>query len=334
MSQITPLELPTELPHPEAIRTCGRNEVSYEPQMWELEYHANRYLVNMSDDDLRKRYFDLRRNMLRLIIPPRNAIPIHLPLSSWFWYRKEHQTRLEFNHRNLSEPDGDSLESALKTRRRTGKDEQLSNAGSVLYRYGRRPHLCDWLEGKIRLSAASTFIDVECDDARQDDEKEKACFSPGQQVRISLPNGREVTPIGDVKYTKFYRASDSQIDKPKAADYFVLCLSSAEDDELAVDFAASAFVRISNVDEFARRIQIAGERQLPNAVFTHNPVEYYDPQEHDPNQRIDTAMSKPFRFAYQQEYRFVWLDYSGQPKKKHLELVIERLDDIAEMTSV
>src|SRR4051794_23095922 len=95
------LPLPSTLPSPEAIKSWGQNEVFYEADFWMLEYHSHRYLGRVNDSSLIARYDAIVRNMLSIIADERHVITIHSFLSSWYWYRKEYQTRLEFALRDL-----------------------------------------------------------------------------------------------------------------------------------------------------------------------------------------------------------------------------------------
>ena len=93
------------MPTEEAMKSWGQNEVSYEPELWELEYVTYRYLSGLADHDLLHRYRTVVRSMPSYIAEKRAVIPINSYQSAWYWYRKEHQTRLEFALRNLEPPD-------------------------------------------------------------------------------------------------------------------------------------------------------------------------------------------------------------------------------------
>src|SRR5213594_2608610 len=104
MLRIPSLTLPPILHTPAAIRSCGDNHQNYEPEFWEFQYEVYRYLVRVAPQDLAERYRALIRNMRTLIKSERHVIPIQSFLSSWYWYRKEHQTRLEFAMRRVNPP--------------------------------------------------------------------------------------------------------------------------------------------------------------------------------------------------------------------------------------
>lgn len=116
MLQVPSLHLPESLPHSEAIHSFGNNLHSYEPVFWELQYKVCRYLERVPDGLLIERYKDILRNMRALISRERDIIPIQSFLSSWYWFCKEHQTRLEFSLREVSLPVASPLGIALTMR--------------------------------------------------------------------------------------------------------------------------------------------------------------------------------------------------------------------------
>lgn len=316
--QIDRLPLPRVLPHPRALASGRESETNYHPDLWELEYIPHRYLGRVNEDDLRVRYDSIVRNMRTLISGERHVIPIRSFLSSWYWYRKEHLTRLEFKirglplHRALPVVEVRDL-SAAPARPRS------PNACDVLFRYGERYWLKQMIEfGKVRIKAARIYTEMENDLARRDDELMKHTYIPGEYVTITLPDGREVRPIGDVKASV------------TGTDYFMYCVANDWDPELFADFKADACVVIHDPDEFARRLKAAAT-VLQDWDFHYNPVEYFDTYERRRHEYIDNAMSKDFRFAYQRETRFLWAGF-GRSAAGFIDLDLGPLADIATYT--
>lgn len=194
------------------------------------------------------------------------------------------------------------------------------NAADVLFRYGSRKWLQDFVKfGKTRISAAREYALLETDTARQDDELVKDAFMPGAYTKITTEDGRELRIAGDLKQSI------------SGTDYFVYCASCDWDPGLFDDFKADCCVVIKNPDELARRFEITSKSQLDGWYFHHCPVEYFDPYERRANQRIDNAMSKDFRFAYQREYRYLCASFSGLSATDFKLLELGSLDDIAEL---
>ncbi|MDA9484028.1 hypothetical protein XI07_18815 [Bradyrhizobium sp. CCBAU 11445] len=319
MSEIPSLPLPTSLPRDEAMRSWGQAASSYEPDIWEFEYRVHRYLGRMPEAELRARYDGIARNLQTIVSDDRNVIPINSFLSSWYWYRKEHQTRFEFFLRNLQfhRPLPVIVRrdlSAAPARPRS------PNAGDVLFRYGERKWLQGLVDlGRLRMKSAKEYALMEKDPARQDDEQIKHSYSPGQYVTITMTDGREAHPTSDLKYST------------SGTDYFLYCVSMDWDPHLFDDFSGTdCCVVIKHPDEFARRLERAAANLLPGWYFHYCPVEYFDTHERRRNERVDNAMSKDFRFAHQREYRFIFAGF-GKAATGFIELELGPLHDIAEL---
>jgi len=320
MQKIPALQTPNVLPHPDAIRSCKDNQYSYEPEFWEFQYDIYRYLSQLSEEYLISRYQGIIRNMYALISADRHVIPIQSFLSSWYWYRKEHQTRLEFFLRRMELPvqppagilNNDPADAPIRPR--------SPNAGDVLFRYGRRQYMKKMFEhGSIRIGSASFYSSLEADIARADTECLKNFFTPGEYSRITTRDGREIPIKGDVQHSV------------SAPNYFVFCMSCDWDPALFDDFNADACVIIRKSEVFAERLELASKPDLDGWYFHHCPVEYFDPYETPLNQYFDAIMYKDFRFAYQREYRFLWVHTGGKEASgfKFLELgSLERLAEI------
>jgi hypothetical protein len=312
------LVLPGTLPRPEAMASLNENLTNYDPEFWELEYVSFRYLENLDEVALRARYDSILRNMQSIVSPDRHVIPIRTFLSSWYWYRKEHQTRAEFVMRGLSLhiplPEIKAHDLSLAPARPGGP-----NRGDVLFRYGERKWLKEMVEcGHLRIKAAREYALMESDPARQDDELTRRSFSPGKHITITFPDGKTSKPIGDLKRSV------------SGIDYFVYCVANEWDPDLFADFKAEACVVIRNPDEFAKRLKQAAA-SLSDWYFHYNAVQYFDPYERTAHEYFDNAMSKDFRFAYQRETRFLWAG-NGRSAHGFIDLELEPLHDIATYT--
>jgi len=312
------LPLPGVLPDPRALAPHKESATNYDPESWEVEYVAHRYLGRLDEPTLRTRYDNILRNMQAIVSSDRHVIPIRSFLSSWYWYRKEHQTRAEFSMRGLPLHRGLPI---IATRDLSAAPARPGgpNKGDVLFRYGKRKRLKEMVEfGRLRITAARDYALIENDPARHDDELVKHRYSPGEYVTITLPDGSTSKPIGDL------RTSVS------GTDYFVYCVANDWDPDLFADFKAEACAVIRNPEEFARRMKTAAST-LHDWYFHYNPVEYFDTHERWQHEHIDNAMSKDFRFAYQRETRFLWAGM-GRPAIGVIDLELGSLSDIATYT--
>jgi hypothetical protein len=163
------------------------------------------------------------------------------------------------------------------------------NAGDVLFRYGERKWLQSLLDfGRLRMKSAEEYALMEKDAARQDDERVKHACSPREYITITLPDGRQVRPTSDLKYST------------SGTDYFLYCVSMDWDPQLFDDFSGTdCCVVIKNPDEFIRRLERAAANLLPGWFFHHCPIEYFDTHERRSKERIEQRHVEglPFRLS-------------------------------------
>ncbi len=321
ITKVPVLRLPQRLPHDEAIRSFNDNLHSYEAEFWEFQYQVYRYLERLSDKLLIARYENIIKNMRALISADCHVIPIQSFLSSWYWFRKEHQTRLEFYLRGLELPIVTPLDVTFNNEAiGAPASSKHPNAGDILFRYDKRIHLDGTAnKGIIRIRPASDFRDLEHDSARQDEELSKKHYLPGARTCITTQDGEPIPIIGDVEKTVMM------------PNYYVYCMSCDWDQDLFTDFKSDACIIINDVEEFARRLEGAATSHLPRWYFHHNPVQYFDPYEITKNEYFDAMMSKDFRFAYQREYRFLWFPQNGEEPKGFKFLTLGNMTDLAEV---
>lgn len=318
MQRIPSLELPEQLPTPIALKSWKQNEHNYEPEFWEFQYEVYRYLKNIADDKLDERYRDLHRNFCILVRPERHVIPVNSFLSSWYWYRKEHQTRYEYFLRNrplpisLPCPRGDF---AAPVR------PKYPNSCDIIFRYGDSQFMKPFVEtGEIRISPASVYKDGPASNPRTDDELNIHLYLAGQHTRITTKDGKEIPIIGDFHETYSI-----------PMNYYTLCMSTDFEPRIFEEFSYDSCVIIKDPEQFAARLEASTKRFLPNWYFHHNPVEYFDPHEPYKNQYLDPVMCKDFRFAYQMEYRAIWHPQNHGFAKDYIFVRAGSLEDICEL---
>ena len=319
MQKIQSLELPEQLPTSGALKSWGQNKHDYEPEFWEFQYDTYRYLKNVDNDKLDERYRYVHRNFCILVRPERHVIPVNSFLSSWYWYRKEHQTRYEYFLRNrtlplsLPCPRGDFSAPARP---------KGPNSSDILFRYGGSQFMKPFIErGEIRIRPASFYKDGPVSDHRTDDELNKKRSFPGQHSRITTMEGKGISIIGDVHETV-----------SNGVNYYALCMSTDFEPQIFEEFSDyDSCVIIKDPEQFAARIEASSRNALPNWYFHHNPVEYFDPCEPYKNQYFDPVMCKDFRFAYQMEYRVIWHPQEYGSAKDYIFLRLGSLEDICDL---
>lgn len=213
-----------------------------------------------------RRYVDLVRNFKFLVSADRYAIPSPSFLSSWYWHRKEHQTRLELHSRLIQPPVAPPQAVFREPLSSEPRRPLYPNAGNVLYKYVSDRWARDlFLRGETRLSSAGYYGRLEGDEARQDDELQKRNSLFGQTVTVTSADGRNIPVIGDVSVAHH------------GPDYYMFCVACDWDARLFDEFDVDRCVVITNTDAFADRIRSATAEKLDGWHFHHNPVEYFDP---------------------------------------------------------
>ena len=320
MLRVPHLVLPPVMPSSEAISSFGNTALNYEPEFWEVEYLSYRYLGRVTDRQLVERYEGILRNLQAIVCRERDVIPIQSFLSSWYWFRKEHQTRLELVLRSVPATVKPPLDVVFNNRAEGAPVRPRSpNAGDVLFRYDQEKFVRQIAaEGTIRIRPASEFEKMTGDLARQDDEATKRHFMSGAHTRVTTGDGRPIPVRGDIQ---------SSVSAP---NYYMFCVACDWDRDLFEAFdGANSCLAITDVESFARRIERASASELPGWYFHHNPVEYFDPYERSRNEYFSPSMSKDFKFAYQREYRFVWMPMAGQTPNGFRFLKAGNLTDVA-----
>lgn len=321
MLKINCLVLPESLPILEAMKPGNKND--YDPEFWEFQYEICRYLERSTDGYVIARYNGILKNMAALTSPDRDVIPICSFLSSWYWFRKEHQTRYEIQKRDLGLPQKAPAKLEHGTNHNAPYRPRSPNSGDIFFRYTNRQYAEEMLaEGKVRIGAASLVEKLDSDMARFDKELEKSSYLPGKHVHLVTEDGRKQPITSDFCTT---------VSLP---DYYFLCMSLDWDSALFNDFSADCCVVIKEPDIFCERLGKVTERELSGWEFHDILVEYYDPYERIRNQRLNAGSSKDFCYAYQRENRFIWFHPQGIPAQGYKFLSLGSLADIAEIHTI
>ncbi len=320
MNKVPELRLPTSYPSMNAIKSGKQNIHNYESEFWELEYEVYRYLSGLDEGSLNQRYQKLLFNLRRLISKERNIFPIQSFLSSWYWFKKEHQTRLEYYLRGKKPPQTHLSNIKWNTKDNAPAWPKSPNSCDVIFRYGEKQFIEPLLyNGQLRIYSASKYIEGSEDDARTDDELTKTIFLPKSLTRVTTIDGQEIPLRCDV--------SRSVTNK----DYYVYCASCGYHTELFRDFNADCCIVIDQPGEFECRIRDAMKSIVPSWYFTAVPVEYFDPYKLGENERINTILSKDFQYAYQMEYRYSWFSTEGEVAQRYIDIDIGSIEKLARL---
>lgn len=290
MQHIKNIPLPRHYPTDSVLKSCGQNIHNYEPEFWEFQYEIFRYLKNIDDEKLLKRHNDLCKNFWAYSSESRDVIPIDSFQSSWYWYRKEHQTRYEFLMRKLPLPDSPMQRHSINQPYTMAKPTSCD----ILYRYGYFGPITTLYEcGRTVIKPASAYKNGISCDPRTDDEKNKERFYVEDYTRILTQNGDRIPVIGDITSSV------------ESCDYFVLCLSYDYEPLMFSEFNYDSCLIIKDPPQFSARLETEFKKYFPDWYFFHCPIHYFDPFEHTKNEYFYPTMCKDFSFAYQKEYRYI-----------------------------
>ena len=220
--EIVHLQLPQNCPGQELMNSLGRNRQDYDPHIWTYRYAmVDRCLSGLEEDELRARYRAILRNMRSYSRPDRDFIPINDYRSSWYWFRKEHQTRLEFALRGIERP--------LPRHDARGANEsgpsymQTEDGKAVMFRYGELKYMREMVErGVIRFAPATTYENETQNAARQDDELERKSYLFDTPVTL-------IVQEGDLKGTRIDLHAERLERAVPTSLYHLVCFSCVLD---------------------------------------------------------------------------------------------------------
>lgn len=279
-------------------------------EVWQHDYHRDRYLSHLTHAQLDHRFRDILLNWM--ILTDGNKIglpPISEGTAFWaeLWSHVLEEYKIRFggptpgtiNPIETVDPgkpgaaDAAAMVAALSARERArftkfGKCKYLKKA---------------WKRGRLRINPASSYSDPSLNRAIRDDElRIDACPRPSE---VSVPTSMEST-----------------------TDYYVYCVSTKVSPRLFQDFEADACIMFDHSERFGERFAKALEERLPGWRIMCNQVRYVDPVR-DPLLPEAFFFTKHFRYSYQTEFRYVCLPPEPIERLVPLDIVLGSLRDIS-----
>lgn len=280
-------------------------------QLWEEQYLQRRYLIDVSNDELDQRLRDISLNLSRINEQGQlssDTSPEHLEK----WMPLLHHVFTEYGLRK-GIPDGVMNESALPyvshpeppNGFKILRGDKMPTS-PYLVKLGQKQHMSDFFEkGRIRIAPATNYSDPSLNSAIKDDELSFSSMSLKSEITITMmgnegeSNGA-IEPIGNVTITN------------SALDYYVYCMSNKYDYRLLDDFEANSIVLILYPTAF-EKLFLDAVKQLFGENYTYMwiPVYYADPFNVE-QELFSVYFAKHFRYAYQNEYRFLMVPKTKQ----------------------
>lgn len=275
------------------------------------QYHLRRYMEHLNNSELEQRAKDVKLNMLLLTEETKiGLLPVNAEGQYWMtlWTHVLEEFSLRFGPypagfnnnfmHDLKVPDPHDPLAAKAAE--VVKTHNLT-AGSYLTKYGEYQFLYPALKnGAIRISPATSYDDSSLNHAIRDKELELYIQPHPKEVKLQVFDSKTNLPKGELKPLNNIITTKSQ------TNYYVYCLSSMFTPRLFLDFEADACLIILKPEEFIERSLVAFNKQFADWAGISKKVFYIDPLNVTLND-IDIFTCKHFRFAYQKEYRLIWL---------------------------
>jgi hypothetical protein len=297
-------------------------------EAWQLDYRGDPYLHHLPLGDLNERFLSLVTNETYI----NDEIKISFrdfTHGGEYWFPIITHVFEEFRRRARSLPprqgsivprvDYPGLTAAVgpfKISKRTYPN--------VIVRYGKREHMRELFEeGQLQVSPASTYDADSFNAAIRDDELRLAVYRKSRLfTRVYDHLGYTLIPSGP-KHGRFIETLTA------STNYYVYCMTMERSLRLFGDFGYDACVIIHDPARFIRRLGAAGLNELGDGwSWFARPLGYIDPLR-PPDSQLNIVHCKHFRFAYQSEFRFVWLPPTPVAELHPFKIQIGSIRDIS-----
>jgi hypothetical protein len=304
--------------------------------VWRLQYRKRRrYLEHLTDEELGQRLRDIMGNTMVLKEDGRIGF-VSLEKGGGYWLEKFTHVHEEYCLRGQNFPAG--VLKNVNIHKPTYPDPPKSVAaiegrvfkeGTFLVKYGKACFMkLLFDEGQIQIKPASMYDDPSLNCAIRDNELSRTIYKLPSEVRINVIDkntgkpSAEIKPIGNI-------ANTSQC----VTNYYLYCFSCFYDHRLFSDFNYDACVIIKQPFEFEKILNAAFIKLFPDWTLLKSRVAYIDPLNAKNPEDDSPFFTKHFRYAYQYEFRFIWLPPIDKPVKSLnvLNLNLGSLKDIAEL---
>jgi hypothetical protein len=278
------------------------------------EYNKNRYLKNMTEEELLQRMKDILANYVILNENLELSLrKIGIDGDYWFICLTHIMEEIAIRHGNhyiLSNGDFFKIfhiPNPIWPMNKKEIDHHKNNLreGEYLIKYGRYKYLKTvYYDGIIKIFPASYYNDASLNPAITDNELELHIYSDISDIRI-----KEVTNILAKHRSQFPMEGNIRIGVKSSSDYYVYCLSNILDYRLFGDFEADSYLIITHPREFLIALMKAFKIKLPDWEPKARYIDYIDPilTGIESLSEIKGYFFKHFRYYYQQKYRVICL---------------------------
>lgn len=301
-------------------------------QLCRRKYEANPYMRHLSSSELEARIIDIS-NLLMILAPNgKVSVVTGKNFNEDMWVKYTHALA-EMERRYGSFPNGftngffKKAELVTPTfptppRSKSAIDAVGGFVAGRLYKFSKRKYIEELFNnGSLRVAPASYYNDPSLNSAIRDDELVfNGAVSVGLKSHVKL--GAPINSFGRLEYSVKARTN-----------YYVSCFASNYTYREFDDFCADACLVIKEPRTFIKRIMKAGAEIFSGYNGFSGAVKYLDPVVCDFT-KINPSFSKHFKYAYQNEYRFVWAPEEPRMLLDPVSLEMGSLSDIAEVITI
>ena len=328
---------------------------------WRREYQSNRYCRFESREELNQRLQDIQVNTT--ILTPSGKMGL---TKDEIWFRLGQHVIDEMlmrgqppYERNLdpcveiAQPfkDGNLCRKAAEIVSARGTDHD------VVVKYGKHDHMKDLYErGIVWMNPATEYGKSSHNQAVHDDERvfvfKGGCYPSGRATRKfynqdTVPdNIEELVYSGKAGFLTIFEAPGLKREEyvdvtvKMRTNYWTYCMAGLLEQRLFADFESDACVIIRK-RPFVERLTEKTRLALPNVAMSFGEVVYQDPlgafstNSGPPKvSSIQIQMAKLFRYAYQNEIRFVCVPGKFQEDLEPKTIELGSISDIAEFVDL
>jgi hypothetical protein len=302
-------------------------------EWWQEQYRADAYMAHLADDALRGRLDDVIANCCIVTDDLKLGLlssAVKVPEATDFWGIAFTHLLEEFGSRGSGLPvpvkrwyaslDWPNLQSAVLP-------FQLSKQThpQVLVKYGNANHLKGAMNtGGLLIKPASSYDDPSLNSAMRDDELELVVYRRSKLYTLLIDKyGNALKPIGPVHGVK-----QEVLRSP--TNYYVYCMSMLRSLRMFGDFEYDAALVIHDIRKFVRQLGEQVRAHLgPGWSWSARPVKYIDPLRTQPD-HLNVIECKHFAYAYQHEYRLIWVPDKPTAKLEPLFINVGPLRDYSQ----
>lgn len=295
-------------------------------EFWRHEYNQDRYLSHLSNVELSGRVRYLMENLVTLEINGKIGLKNIQNEPARTLMRKFTHSHQELVLRNR-EPEPMFLKGASIPDAMLGREERLKELNEYairkmphLIKFGKKEHFEKF---SFKVSLASSFADPSLNTAQMDDEM-RAIYHPHPgDITITAQDGRKLEAVTGIEL----------IHEAKA-DYYIFCSSTSFDVRLFGDFNADSCLFIYDSQMFSDQLLERMSREISIADHGYRQVAYVDPIRPDKGEPPRVEFHKHMKYAYQNEFRHVFIPKNNHNNPKDLFLSLPESKEYTEIVSL